>query len=294
MTQHMQAEQTEGGPADVLQSVTFSGDDLGTLPYKTIRATLKQRLMIRIRGLFNPDEIRRLKEAMAAHFDQRHDHKHDPRDTEAIRQNFQKLQVGGISGVGQYQPIGRFLRIFYNPIFADDIYAMRKHFIRLAQLRNHLYGLPRDFAVYGTEHGLWTAARIHQYPRGGGFMSPHRDARTQVIATDAGLFYAQPFLILSKKGEDYSAGGAFIASQHEQQVYYEDWCEPGDVIVYDGRSIHGVGDVDPLLPLDLETFTGRIVAFASLFRHLRPGGEEYEVLAKKAQQYFGPSDNGSL
>ena len=271
---------------DILRYATFTGSGLAELPYAEMRATLAEQLVIRVRGLFDPDEMRAVKRGMASHFDCRNDRKHDPRDTEAIRQNFQKLQVGGIADLGQYRNLGRFLRMFFNPIFAEDIYGMHKHFIRLAQLRNRLYGLPVPFAVCGTENGLWTAARIHQYPRGGGFMSPHRDAFTQLVATEAGLTFVQPFLILSKKGEDYTEGGAFIDCQGKQ-VYYEDGCEPGDVIVYDGKSIHGVGDVDALAPLDLTVFSGRIVAFASLYRHLTPGQEEYENLVRKAQQLYG-------
>jgi len=243
--------------------------------------------VIRVRGLFDTNEIRAVKQFISERFDCRNDRKHDPRDTEATRRNFQKLQVGCISGMGQHITLGRFLRMLYNPIFAEDIYGMRKHFIILAQFRNRLCGLHPDFAVYGTERGLWTASRIHQYPRGGGFMAPHRDALTQVVATDAGLNYVQPFLVLSKKGEDYTEGGAFIEYQ-SNQVYYEDGCEPGDVIVYDGKSIHGVGDIDPLEPLDLTEFSGRIVAFAGMFRHLTPGKDDYENLAKKARQLYGP------
>jgi hypothetical protein len=58
----------------------------------------------------------------------------------------------------------------------------------------------------------------------------------------------------------------------------------GDVVVYDGRATHGVSDIDPLEPLDLTAITGRVVAFASLFRHLRPGAEDYGRIAERAER----------
>ena len=37
------------------------------------------------------------------------------------------------------------------PVFAPDIYEMRKHFVWLARMRNVLYNLPIDFAVDESE-----------------------------------------------------------------------------------------------------------------------------------------------
>ena len=71
------------------------------------------------------------------------------------------------------------------------------------------------------------------------------------------------------------------------RFYYEDHCALGDVMIYDGTTVHGVGDVDPMAPLDLARFTGRVVAFASLYRHLAPGEAEYVALAKRSQSLDG-------
>jgi hypothetical protein len=176
--------------------------------------------------------------------------------------------------------------MLFNPIFAPDVHGMRATFVRLARLRNRLFGLPEDFAVHGTEDGYWTAARIHQYPRGGGFMVPHRDLYSRMAVAESGARYAQVFLVMSQKGEDFHEGGAFIERDGER-LFYEDSCAPGDVIVYDGQVVHGVGDVDPLEPIDLERFTGRVAAFASLYRHLTPGEGEYVALAKRAKTLDG-------
>jgi hypothetical protein len=241
-------------------------------------------MVVRVRGLFDPAAIRAVTARIAARFDPAADRKHDPRDTEAVRTNFQKLVVGGITGVNAQRALARLVRMLYNPIFRDDVHGMRAHFVRLARLRNRLFGLREDFAVHGTEDGYWTAARIHQYPRGGGFMVPHRDAFSRTAVEETGARYAQVFLMMCRKGEDFHDGGAFV-DVGDERLFYEDDCEPGDVMVYDGQSVHGVADIDTLAPLDLQTFSGRIVAFASLYQHLTPGGDDYEQLAGRAQRF---------
>ena len=198
---------------------------------------------------------------------------------------FQKLQVGANSGVDSSRTLGRFMRMLYNPIFAEDIYGMRDAFSTLARFRNHLYGLPVDHAVSGTEDGFWTCSRLLQYPRGGGFIVPHRDMYSQLATTEAGLGYFQPLLFLTEKGRDYREGGAYV-DVGEERFHYEEFCRTGDVVVYDGRSVHGVADIDPLMDLDLKRFSGRVVALASLFRLLRPGTDDYALMARKAVHQF--------
>ena len=254
---------------DLLSRVTFAGNELDRLPYPEIRNTLKEHSIARITGLFNPDEVLSVRRTIENQFDSRNDRKHNPRDPEAIRGNLQKLQVGAVTP-DYSSSVPRFLRMLFNPIFAEDIYGMRKLFIRLARFRNLVYELPVDFAVHGTDQELWTAARIHQYPRGGGFMAAHRDDVTAAVVKEAGLkLYLQAYLIMSKKGEDFKSGGAFIEYQG-QGVDYEEACDVGDVLIYNERVIHGVADIDPLEPLDLATLSGRIAAFVTLFRHLKP------------------------
>ena len=108
----------------------------------------------------------------------------------------------------------------------------------------------------------------------------------QAAANEAGLGYFQLLLQLTEKGVDFEDGGAYV-DVGDERLLYEGSCQTGDVIVYDGRSIHGVADIDPLKPLDLQRFTGRAVALASLFRLLRPGAEDYGRIAGKARDWYG-------
>jgi hypothetical protein len=273
---------------DLLRDSTLVATTLDAVPVADVGTALAQHGVVRLRGLYDPEVIQAIRTRMAARFDCRNDRKHDARDTEAVRTNFQKLVVGGITGVNELRSLARLVRMLYNPIFAEDVHGMRAHFIRLARLRNRLFGLREDFAVEGTDDGYWTASRVHQYPRGGGFMVPHRDMYSRAAVTETGATYVQVFLLMSHKGEDFHEGGAFL-ERDGRRVYYEDGCQVGDVIVYDGRSVHGVGDVDPMAPLDMTTFSGRVVAFASLYRHLKPGAQDYGQLAGTARRIFGES-----
>jgi hypothetical protein len=146
--------------------------------------------------------------------------------------------------------------------------------------------LPIDFAVEGTDDRYWTCSRLQQYPAGGGFMVPHRDMYAQAASAETGLAYYQVLLELTEKGRDFIDGGAYV-DLDEERVSYEEHCRTGDVIVYDGRSIHGVADIDPLRPLDLQSLSGRVVGMASLFRLLAPGAAEYSRLAEKAGELYG-------
>jgi len=269
-----------------LDQVSFESPDLESMPCDDIRTALAAHTIVRIRGLFDRSAIRSALAGMAERFDAAEDRKHDPRDADAVRRNFQKLQVGANSGVNSRRTLGRFMRVFYNPIFADDIHGMRAHFVTLARLRNLLYKLPVDFAVHGTDDGFWTCARVQQYPRGGGFMVPHRDMYSQVATAESGLGYFQLLLLLTEKGTDFHEGGAYV-DVGEERVFYEDACRSGDVVIYDGRTMHGVADVDPMEPLDLTQFSGRAAGIVSLFRLLESGGDDYAAMARRAGDLLG-------
>ena len=52
----------------------------------------------------------------------------------------------------------------------------------------------------------------------------------------------------------------------------EDHSELGDVIIYDGATVHGVQDIDPDVRMNLETIDGRVVMFASLYQDMSSEG----------------------
>jgi hypothetical protein len=137
----------------------------------------------------------------------------------------------------------------------------------MIKLRNRLLNKPDNFATTEIDEGFWTAARIHQYPIGGGFMSQHRDKTLSNYLGDINLNYYQLLLIMSKKGIDFEQGGGFI-QYGEQRVIFEDEFELGDIVIYDSQTVHGVQDIDPHKNLDLDNFSGRVAAFVSLYKSL--------------------------
>jgi hypothetical protein len=262
-----------------LSEATITVRTLSEVPFDTLRRELKERTYACVRGLFSADEILVARDKVRRCFDSKNDRKHDPKDAEAIRGNFQKLIVGGTRGVNA---VPRFLRMFYNPMFQEDIYGMHEIFRRLTRFRNLLYGLPEEFTLHGTEKGMWTASRINHYPRGGGFMAAHQDVGTASVSENLGMEqYVQLLLMLTKKGVDFHDGGAYI-DVNKERYFFESECELGDIVIYDGRIIHGVEDIDPMEMLDLSSFEGRHVALVTLFKHFTKGAsdEEYKALMK--------------
>ena len=76
------------------------------------------------------------------------------------------------------------------------------------------------------------------------------------------------------EGDDYdfSTGGGFFEHRGER-FYFERECELGDVVIYSGETIHGVGDVDVHKPFRHDTVDGRLCAFVTLYRHFTRKGQ---------------------
>jgi len=220
-----------------------------------------------IRGIIDPADVTQAMIRLREQFSRDNDHPGRGQKPDAVRSNFQKLNIGGESKTAANDD-ARLFRAFYNPIWEEDIYDFRESFIKLAQVRNVLAGLPLDFAIDGIEdNGLWTAARIHQYPTGGGFFRRHTDYVVNDIAKEKGTKFYQILLLMTSKGKHFESGGGFV-DLGDDRIILEDYFVPGDILVYDGRSVHGVEDIDTHLPLDLDTFNGRVAGFVTLFKKM--------------------------
>jgi hypothetical protein len=220
-----------------------------------------------IRGLVSPQEMRAALERIVARFDRRRDHPGKGHSADAVRSNFQKVLLGGESRKASNDD-ARCFRSCYSPFWAEDIWGLHASLKQLARVRNHLAGLPLDFALQGTEsNGLWTAARFHQYPRGGGFFRRHTDYIVKDVAEEKSTRFYQVVLTITRKGEHFHEGGAFVDID-DRRVVLDDLALQGDIIVYDGRTMHGVEDIDPEAMLDLDTINGRLAGFATLYKKL--------------------------
>ena len=247
-------------------------ESLDSLEVDRIRQRLDEETYAIVRGVFDVSKVMEIRENIKRNLDQANDIKHDPRDLASAKKNMQKLLVGGSTSGSP-----RFVRKYYNPLFNEDVYSAHSILKKLIEFRNLIYGKSRDFALYSVQEGAWSCPMIAHYPRGGGFMAQHRDARAHTNAVDLGMDrFVQVILIMSEKGKDFISGGAYIV-KNDERIYYEDECRIGDVVMYDGRNQHGVEEIDALERLDLNSPEGRYIAMAPLFKELNSFDELIEV-----------------
>jgi hypothetical protein len=245
----------------------FEVKSAADIPMDDFVAAMERRTFACIRGVVSPQSMHAAYDRIVTGFDRSKDHPAAGQPPEAVRSNFQKINLGGESRSASNDD-ARFFRAFYNPIWADDIWGLRDAFIQLAQVRNRLASLPLDFAIDKIEpNGLWTAARFHQYPRGGGFFRRHTDYVVKDVADEKSTRFYQVVLTMSRKGEHFHQGGAFV-DIGERRVCLDDCALMGDIIVYDGRTVHGVEDIDPRSMLDLDSINGRLAGFVTLFKKM--------------------------
>lgn len=217
-----------------------------------------------IRGLLDAESIREGVAQLKARFRIEDDNGSLDIRPEQIMGNFQKWAAGMMSP--KSTSLARLFRCFYNPLWCEDIYLLHQPFTALVELRNYLQGIDLDYAKNVEENGLYSAVRIQNYPLGGGFMQAHTDyiGVDNLEKTDVKKF-VQVLMVMSEKGVDYERGGAFIERDGER-IFTEAGCQIGDVVVYDGATIHGVEDIDPHLPLKVNEVNGRVAGFATLYK----------------------------
>jgi hypothetical protein len=255
----------------LLKAATVSGTSVDSLDRAELVEKIDTLGLVVVRGLNPPQEISAAKERLRGRFSTENDHAATGESPADLYRNFQKLSVNG--GDFRANAHAQCVRSFYNPIFADDIYSMRGIFRRSAQLRNLLMDVPLDWAVEEIQDGFWTAARIHHYPAGGGFMEGHEEIHVPKVYEEAGLkiAYFQPLIVMSKRGKspgcDYETGGGFFLKDKDK-VHYEQWCELGDVLVYDTRVTHGVSTIDVHKRFHQNSLEGRFAAFVTLYKDL--------------------------
>jgi hypothetical protein len=265
---------TATAPGSRLRANVFEVERPEAVDADAIGARVDRDAFAAIRCLFSPTEMASTLASIRAGFRADRDQPALGEAPAAVMRNFQKLAIGGAGNHWDYRP--RFMRTIYNPLWEPDIYGMHGVFRRLAQVRNMLQRRPLDFAIDGVEDGLWTAARLQHYPAGGGNISRHRDSVISTVTGDAGVErFHQILLLLTSRGEDFTEGGAFCESDG---VTYdlESEFRAGDVVIYDGTTMHGVWDIDPHRRPRLDTLDGRLVALVSLYKDMSGDARAYQ------------------
>lgn len=262
------SENSDGGSAklkSLVEQATIRVNSAGEINRNDLVERLNDLTFARVTGIIDPQAVKDGVDAIGASMKLNGDNATTGETPDQVRSNFQKLSIGCARHGGVNRP--RFMRVFYNPTFAEDIYGLHHVFRNVVEVRNLIGGMPLDFAMDDPDGDVWTAARIHQYPTGGGFMVAHKDTVLPQMYKETGLnSYFQPILVMSKQGEDFERGGGIVELDGEI-LHYEKYCDRGDVIIYDASTLHGVDDVDPHLPFRQDSIGGRLSGLVTLYKN---------------------------
>lgn len=254
---------------ELFAGITIQVSNVEDLDQRQVLDYIARHSAVAIRGLVDPQTIIGAKNRIKEYFQTDNDNPATGETPEDLYQNHQKFSVNG--GEFRENAYPQCLRTYYNPLFAADIFGMRDVFRAAGQVRNLLMGVSLDFALDRIEDGFWTAARVHQYPPGGGFMAMHCEDYIPRIYEQYGFEngYFQPLIVMSRKGAnedcDYETGGGYFCKGPEK-LYFEAVCELGDVLVYDTRVMHGVTEIDIGKPFRQTSVDGRYAGFVTLYR----------------------------
>jgi hypothetical protein len=177
---------------------------------------------------------------------------------------WRKLAIGSSNGLGN--PYAQNLQSIYFDSRDRKYPALGSLFNTMILIRNRLMGVHPSFGSSPEQDRFWDACRVHHYPRGGGFMATHQDTHfPQVIASQIGKPFYQVCVLLSRKNTDFFTGGGVIYDNQKQKIDLETAGGFGSLILFDGRTNHGVEDVDLDQVIDFSRSDGRLAAFVNLY-----------------------------
>jgi hypothetical protein len=94
----------------------------------------------------------------------------------------------------------------------------------------------------------------------------HKDTHfPQVMNAEIGKPFYQVCVLLSRKNVDFFAGGGVIIDNQQNKIDLETKGGFGALILFDGRTYHGVEDVDLDQVIDFSRADGRLAAFVNLY-----------------------------
>ncbi len=165
-------------------------------------------------------------------------------------EDFQRLDLG------EYPASTRFTRFFmFFPWNNADVFSeIARHQIDILNLLSR-----KDSSFGSSDEGdvnprRYRMSYLLQYPRGGGFMSEHREYTAEEEGDKAYVVY----LALTTRGKDFDAGGAYV-KKGEEVIDVEGQVQASDLVIYRGDMYHGVSGIDRDKPVDLDTINGRMM-----------------------------------
>jgi hypothetical protein len=192
---------------------------------------------------------------------------HPPRekfDYKMLRvQPWRKMAIGSKNGLDDN--IAQNLQSIYFNEMDENYPSLNALFAKMIEVRNKLMRADITFGNVPERDGFWNACRIHHYPRGGGFMSIHRDTYFPSKLDEQNKLFYQMLVLISRKGVDFTTGGGVLINRQNQKVDLETEAGFGTMVIYDGRTPHGVEDVDLDQVIDFSRTDGRLVALVNLY-----------------------------
>lgn len=252
---------------DYIDTISFNFSSLDKLNIRKIKECCEKYNLAVVKNFVPIEEIDNFKKKINSRFSRKFDEIRQDNEYHKVAENFQRLCVGyGINHSNGKIDNARLMRVIYNPIFKENIFDLHDVYKKMIIFRNKLYDVKDNFCLTEPEGGVFSCSRIHQFPKGGGFLALHKDKDGIRTSQNADLkTFMHPLLIVDQKGKDFNTGGGIVRYDNEI-IFYEDHLKPGDIAIYNGRSEHGVYNVDYEENLDLETFNGRSSVLVSLFK----------------------------
>lgn len=170
--------------------------------------------------------------------------------------NYRKIEPGcpNFHRMNRWDPRAYVQGCFHQFVFFpwnQDVFDFFQLFAPVYHLKNQLSGLEADkFLKSEPEDGCTARLAFQFYPSGAGGLNLHQDP----------VDYHQltvPIMVMSQKGQDFQAGGAFVEREDGSRINLDDICEIGDVVYFNAQCRHGVEPIDPEAKLDWLAFQGR-------------------------------------
>lgn len=184
-----------------------------------------------------------------------------------VHEPWRKLAIGSHIGLGD--PYAQNLQSTYFDSEDSNFPGLSGIFKKMLRIRDQLMGLDEGFGNNPDRDGFWNACRIHHYPRGGGFMAMHKDTHfPNIIDAQLSKPFYQISVLLSRKLSHFHSGGGFLIDSQGNKVDLEIRAGFGAMVIFDGRTPHGVDDVDLDQLIDFSKADGRLAAFVNLYKVL--------------------------
>ena len=230
---------------------------------QSIKESVADNGAILIRGVFQQDSMQSSLELLHNKLDGASILGTTQGTKDSVRKNTLKWSVGGSTGA----QIGnaRFMVTAYNPISEEDIYQFKTNFKQLIKVRDAIRDDKKSTNDLSLTGNSFNACRFQIYPKGGGFMLGHQDYVGVESSTKQNVSLLQLLVFVTQRGVHFQKGGAYLVHDGKK-IDIESLALPGDIVVYDGKSYHGIDDIDPDLPIDSLKIRGRVVALVTIYQ----------------------------